>query len=79
MMYTEPLTSLVVFDGVMYDCTASVKKEVAMMVGQARQYEKKKREDIVYSINMNILSYLDRALENGTAAYAGLAIGKEAA
>jgi hypothetical protein len=77
---SEPLTSLIVVDGIMYDCTRRVKDEVNAMLGRINAYRKKKCnnfDDLEYAVRMEINMYMDKALEEGTAAYAGLA--KEAA
>ena len=77
---TEPLTSLIEVDGIMYDCTPTVKKEVALMYGRIKTYKTMKVrnfKDLSYDVRMEINMYMDRAIENGTAAYAGLT--KEAA
>lgn len=73
------LSSLVVYDGIMYDCTSKVKKDVCTMRGICQKYVRAHDMDSAYYVGTKIRAYLAQAVENGTAAFAGLTNEKEAA
>lgn len=76
-MSYKALTSLIIFEGVMYDCTAKVKKDVCAMRGISQKYARRNELDAVYYVSARIRAYIAQAMEEGNAAYAGIA--KEAA